>query len=201
MVTHGSITKDVLYGSPPAYSTREDHENPPPSYVSAVYAIPEIDRYYSERPVSPISVALSSRFSRYLLIAALFHVILGAISVLCDIILSIMTESYLFAGIWAGTLSVLLGLYLFVFTHHSQQTKLSFQRLKFLHLAMCLIITVALILSSINLAKDSCYTGYFEFYPCRSSAHRLKAVLVSFFTFTFLQLCLTFFVACFHTRR
>ena len=200
MVTHGSLAKEEFYGSPPAYSTRDDHEHPPPSYVSAVYAIPERHTDYPQTLISPVSITLSSRFSRYLLITALLHVVLGAGTLLCDIILTIMMESYSFAGIWTGILDVLMGIYLFAFIHQPQQSKLSLQRLKRLHLAMCFITSVALILSSINLAKDSCYTSYFEFDPCQSSAYRLKVVLVSFFTFTFLQLFLTFFLACFHSR-
>jgi hypothetical protein len=111
-----------------------------------------------------------------------------------------MNESYSFSGLWAGVSCIILGIYLILFISDPEKPKCSLQRFKFLYLIICFIIIIALILSSINLASNSCPTIYFEFDQCQHLAQQLKIILVTFFAFTFLQICITFIVTFVHTR-
>jgi len=187
------MSKDEIYGPPPAYSV-----DPPPS----IYIVPQRRNAYEERPTSSshASIVLSTNFLRYLLGAGLLHILIGITSIVCDILLIGMHESYPFTGIWAGVLCIIFGIYLILFMSYSEKQTYSLHRFKLIHILVCLIIIIALILSSINLASNSCYEIYFEPDQCRYSTQKLKIVLVTFFAFTFLQICTNFIVTFVHTR-
>jgi hypothetical protein len=192
MVTNWSMSKDEIYGPPPAYSL-----NPPPS----IYVVPETRIEYQERPSSShASIVLSTEFRRYLLGTGLLHIFIGIIAIVCDILLISMNQSYLFPGLWAGVLCIILGIYLILFMSDSIKQKCSLQRFQFVHITICVIIIIALILSSMNLLSNSCSAMFFEQDQCQPSAQKLKIVLVTFFAFTFLQICTNFIVTFVHTR-
>ncbi|CAF0741401.1 unnamed protein product [Adineta steineri] len=186
MTNNWSMSRDDLYGPPPAYSL-----DPPTS----IYTIPQIRNEYQERP-PPLpppctSIDLSTKFLRYILANGLLHILIGLTSIVCGILLFGMNESYPFTGIWAGVLCIILGIYLIIFISHSEKQISSLKRFKLIHIIACLLIIIALVLSSINLASNSCYEKYFELDQCQYSAQKLKIVLVTFFAFTFLQICIT----------
>ncbi len=193
MITSWPISKDELYGPPPAYSV-----NPPPP--TSIYTITETRNEYQERPSSHTSIVLSTNFLRYLLGAGLLHILIGITSIVCDILLIGMHESYPFTGIWAGVLCIIFGIYLILFMSYSEKQTYSLHRFKLIHILVCLIIIIALILSSINLASNSCYEIYYEPDQCRYSTQKLKIVLVTFFAFTFLQICITSILTFVHIR-
>ncbi len=187
------MSKDEIYGPPPAYSV-----DPPPS----IYIVPQRRNAYEERPTSSshASIVLSTRFLRYILGTGVLHILIGIIAIVCDILLISMNESYSFSGLWAGVSCIILGIYLILFISDPEKQKCSLQRFKFLYLIICFIIIIALILSSINLASNSCPTIYFDFDQCQHLAQQLKIILVTFFAFTFLQICITFIITFVHTR-
>jgi hypothetical protein len=191
MITNWPMSKNELYGPPPAYSV-----DPP----LPIYTISEIQHEYRERPSSHASILLSSTFQRYLLVTSLLHILIGITAIVCDILLISMNESYSFTGIWAGVCCIILGIYLILFMSRSEKHICSLQRYKFIQLGTCLIIITALVLSSINLALNSCYKTYFEFDQCQYSAQKLKIILVSFFAFTFIQICITAIMTCVYIR-
>jgi hypothetical protein len=196
MIINWPTTKDELYGPPPAYSITNNYENPP----SSIYIIPETRIEYQERPSSHVSIILSLKFLRYLLGTGLIHILIGLVAIVCDMILTTMNEWYLFTGIWTGVLCIILGIYLILFTRHPKKQICSLQRFRFIHMIICLITILALILSSIHLASDSCYKPYLEVDECQQLAYKLKIILVTFFTFTFVQICVTLLVTFVHTR-
>jgi len=197
MVTNWSISKDELYGPPPAYSL-----HPPPSVYTSVYTIPEIRNEYQERPLSSShgSTVLSLNFIRYLLGTGILHLLIGVTIIVCDILLISMSESYSFSGLWGGVSCIILGIYTILFMSYPEKRKCSLNRFKFVLIAICIINISALILSSINLASNSCSTTYLDFDQCQPLAQQLKIVLVTFFSFTLVQICTTFIVAFVHTR-
>ena len=200
MIGSWPISKDELYGPPPAYSLANNYENPP-SYTPSIYVIPGRETAYQERSTSHSSVILPNTFTRYLLGAGLVHMVIGLAAIVADIILTIMNESYSFTGLWAGALSIILGIHLILFMSRSQHHQCSLQRLKLIHVAMFLISTVALILASINLASDSCYKIFLGPDRCQHSAYLIKVILVIFFSFTFLQICITTVMTFVHTNK
>lgn len=195
MVGNWPPSKDDLYGPPPAYSIANNYEHaPPPSYSPSVYVLPVAGLNYQERPSSHASVLLPGSFTRYLLGAGLLHMVIGLGTIVCDIILTIMNESFSFTGLWTGALSIILGIYLILFISHPEKRICSLERLQFLYLGMGLVGTVALVLASINLASDSCYKIFFGPDRCEHAAYVLKIVLVTSFAVTLAQICLTLFL-------
>ncbi|CAF1533925.1 unnamed protein product [Rotaria sp. Silwood1] len=194
MATNWAMSyNDDFYGPPPAYSV-----TPPPS----IYVIPDTRIEYQERPLSHASIVLSSILLQYLLITGIIHILIGLASIVCDILLISMNESYSFTGFWAGVLCVALGIYLILFMSHPKKQTCSLQRFKFIHIAVCLIIIASLIFSSLNLASDFCYdTYFFQSFRCEQSAKKLKIVLIAFFSFTFVQICMTAIITFVHTTR
>ena len=193
MVGNWPPSKDDLYGPPPAYSISNNYEHPPPpSYSPSVYVLPVAGLNYQERPTSHAVVFLSRNFTRYLLGAGLLHMVIGLGSIVCDIILTIMNESFSFTGLWTGALSILLGIYLILFISHPEKRVCSLERLQFLYLGMGLVVIVALILASINLASDSCYKIFFGPDRCEHAAYAMKVVLVTSFAVLLAEVCLTF---------
>ncbi|CAF1057128.1 unnamed protein product [Rotaria sordida] len=194
MTTNWSMSDDDFYGPPPAYSV-----NPPPS----IYIIPDIRNEYQERSsLSHVSIVLSSKFQRYLLINGILHMIISLACIVCDILLISMNESYSFTGFWSGVLCFGLGIYLILFMSHPKKQTCSLQRFKFIHITIFLIIIASLVLSSLSLASDFCYdTYFFQSFRCQQSAKQLKIVLIAFFSFTFLQICTTALVISVHTTR
>jgi hypothetical protein len=68
MIGNWPISKDELYGLPPAYSIKNNYENsPPPSYTPSIYVVPSRGIEYQERSSSHASIILSKTFTRYLL--------------------------------------------------------------------------------------------------------------------------------------
>jgi hypothetical protein len=201
MASNWPMSKDELYGPPPAYSITNNYENPPPSYTPSIYVVPIRGIEYRERSSSHASIILSKRFTRYLLGAGLVHMVIGLASIVCDVILTIMNESYSFTGLWTGALSIILGIYLILFMCHPEKRICSLKRLQFIHIATCLISIIALILSSINLASDSCYKIFLGPDRCQNSAYLIKIILVTFFSFTFIQLCITIVMTFVHTKK
>jgi len=194
MVTNWSMSKDEIYGPPPAYSV-----NPP----SSIYVVPETRIEYQgrQRPSSShVPIVLSTGFRRYLLGTALLHMFIGVIAIVCDILLISMNQSYSFPGLWSCTLCIILGIYIILFMSDSVKQKCSLQRFQFVHIIICTIIIIALVLSSMNLASNSCSAMYSEQDQCQPSAQKLKIVLITFFAFTFLQICTNFIVTFVHTR-
>jgi hypothetical protein len=185
------MSKDEIYGPPPAYSV-----DPPP----AIYIIPEIHNEHQERPSSHASIIFSLSYLRYLLGVGLLHMLIGITTIVCDILLISMNESYSFTGLWAGVSCIILGIYLILFMTYPKKPNCSLYRFQFLHIAICIIIIIALILSSINLVSNSCPAIYFESDQCHHSAEKLKIILVTFFAFSFLQICITLIVTCIQTR-
>jgi hypothetical protein len=188
MVTNYAMSKDEIYGPPPAYSL-----DPPPS----IYTISSRRNEYQERPLSSshISMILSLGFLRYLLGSGVLHILIGVTAVICDILLIGMNESYSFNGLWAGLSCIILGIYLILFMSNPEKRKCSLHRFKFVHIFICIIIIVALVFSSLNLASNSCSTVYYQFDQCQQSAQKFKIVLVTFFAFSFVQICITFIVS------
>ena len=191
MALNRSMSKDEIYGQPPAYSLEP---LPPPS--PSIYMISERRNYY---PAIESPYTLSSNFLRYLIASGILHMLIGITSMVCDIILLSMNESSLFAGLWAGASFIILGIYLIVFTSFRKKSSMSSYRFKFILLSICIIIIVALILSSVNLASNSCSSMYFLSDQCQS-AQKYKIILVTFFTFSFLQICITFIISFVHMR-
>ena len=191
MVTNWSISKDEIYGPPPAYSV-----DPPPS----IYTISEIPNEYRGRSPAHQSTILSSNFLRYLIGCGILHMIIGITTIVCNILLISMNEPTLFPGLWAGTSCIILGIYLILFMSYPEKQKHSLHRFKFNHILIGIIIIIALVLSSINLASNSCSSFYSEFDQCQHAAQNLKIVLVTFFAFTFVQICITFVVSFVHIR-
>ncbi|UJR14682.1 hypothetical protein I4U23_001675 [Adineta vaga] len=192
MITDWPMSKDEIYGPPPAYSLY------PPS---SIYVIPEVRIEHQENSsLSTSFIVLSTYFSRYIFGTALFHLLLGLTAVICDILLISMNESLPFVGIGTGALCILLGIYLILFISHSKKSKWSLQQFKFIHIVSCLLLIIALILSSINLAANSCYETYFHFDQCQPSAKKLKIVLLTFFSVTFTQICFTSILTLVHVR-
>lgn len=198
MVTRYSMSKDEIYGPPPAYSLDPPPLQAPPS-VSSIYAITPGQDEYPQRS-SHISILLSSSFLRYLLGTGLLHVLIGAITIICDILLISMNESYCFAGFWAGISCIILGIYLILFTNSPAKHKCCLHRLKFIHIAIGIILIVALVLSCLNLASNACSNSYFQMDPCEPSAQKFKIVLVTFFAFSIFQICITFILSFVHLR-
>ena len=190
MVTHWPISKDEIYGPPPAYSLE-----PPPSFP-AIYTISELQNDY---PVSHRSHVLSTNFLRYLIATGALHMLIGITTIVCDILLLSMNESSLVAGVWAGSACILLGIYLILFSSCRSKSPTSSYQFKFIQLSICIIVIVALILSSINLGSNSCSSMYFPSDQCQS-AQKFKILLVTFFTFSFLQICLTFILSFVHMQ-
>jgi len=191
MVTNWAMSKDELYGPPPAYSV-----NPPPS----IYTIPEIQFEYQERSSSHETIILSTRFLRYLLAVGLFYIVIGIIEIICDIILISMNETYSLSGLWAGISCIILGIYLIIFMSDATKEECTLYRFKLVHIILCLIIITALVLSSVNLASNSCSTVYFGLDSCQHSAQKFKIILITFFAFTLVQICITFIVTFVHIR-
>ena len=191
MVTRYCMSKDEIYGPPPAYSV-----DPPPS----IYTITNEENIYPQRslPPSHISVILSSSFRRYLLGSGLLHVLIGAITIIGDVLLISMNESYCFAGLWAGISCIILGIYLILFLNSPAKHQCCLHRLKLIHISIGIILIVALVLSSLNLAANACSNMYFQMDPCQPSAQNFKIVLVTFFAFSFFQICITFILSCVH---
>jgi hypothetical protein len=200
MIGNWPISKDELYGPPPAYSLTNNYENPP-SYTPSIYVIPIGEAEYQERPSSHASVILPRRFNQYLLGTGLVHMVIGLAAIVSDVILIIMNESYSFTGLWAGGISIILGIYLILFMSRPQKHLCSLQRLKLIHMAMFLISIVALVLASINLASDSCYKIFLGPDRCQHSAYLIKIILVTFFSFTFVQICITIVMTFVHTKK
>lgn len=202
MDTRYSMSKDDIYGPPPAYSL----DPPPPLQVLplplSIYTITDGQAEYPRRsfPSSHISIILSSNFLRYLLGTGLLHVLIGAIAIICDILLISMNESYCFAGFWAGISCIILGIYLILFTNSPAKHKCCLHRLKFIHIAIGIILIVALVLSCLNLAANACSNLYFQMDPCEPSAQKFKIVLVTFFAFSIFQICITFILSFVHLR-
>ncbi|CAF3774696.1 unnamed protein product [Rotaria socialis] len=191
MPTNWSMSEDDLYGPPPAYSL-----NPPPF----VYIIPGTPHEYHETHASHVSIVLSPNFLRYLLATGLIHLCIGLAAIVCDILLISMNESYSFTGFWAGVLCLALGIYLILFMSKPKKQTCSLQRFKIIHIVACIIIMATLVISALNLASDFCYDTYFGTFRCEQSAKQLKIILVTFFSFTFVQICTTSFVASFYAR-
>lgn len=194
MIDQWPISKNEIYGPPPAYSSRNDYENPPPSppsYTQSIYVIPVNDLQYQERLACHASIILSRKFTRYLLGTGIVHMLIGLAAIVSDILLTIMNESYSFTGLWTGALSILLGIDLILFMSRSNIRICSLQRLQFINVAMCLVAIVALILTSINLASDSCYKVFLGPDRCQTSSHLIKIILVTLFSLTFIQICIT----------
>lgn len=193
MVTNWPMSKDEIYGPPPAYSL-----NPP---SPPIYTIPELHHEYQERSShSSHEFILSTKFLRYLLGIGVLHILIGIITIVCDILLISMNESYSFPGLWAGVACIILGIYLILFMSDSRKQKISLKRFKLMHIAICLIIITALVLASINLSTNSCPPMYFQLDQCQNSAQQLKMILVTFFAFTFVQICITSTVTFVYTR-
>jgi len=147
-----------------------------------------------------VSIVLSKEFRRYSLGTGLFHIFISKIAIVCHILLISMNQSYSFPGLWVDSLCIILGIYIILFMSDSVKQKCSLQRFQFLHITICTIIIIALILSSMNLASNSCSAMYSEQDQCQPSAQKLKIVLITFFAFTFLQICTNFIVTFVHTR-
>lgn len=196
MVTNWPLSKDDIYGPPPAYSV---HPPPPPS---SIYAISELQYDYPERqlPSSREYMNISTRFLRYLLSIGILHILIGITTIVCDILLISMNESYSYPGLWAGVSCIILGIYLILFMSDSRKEKHSFTRFKLMHISICFIIIIALVLASINLTTNSCPPSYFEIDQCQNSAQKFKIILVTFFAFTFVQICITSIVTFVHIR-
>ena len=186
MANHWPISKDELYGPPPAYSPANEYENPP-SYTPSIYIVPVREITYEQRSSSHASMVLSKKYTRYLLASGLVHLVLGLTAIVCDIILTIMNESYSFTGLWTGALSIILGIYLILFMTDPEKRRCSLKRLQFFHLAMCFIGISALILASINLASDSCYKIFLGPDRCQHSAYSIKIILVTLFSLIVVQ--------------
>lgn len=185
------VSKDELYGPPPAYSPTNQYENPP-SYTPSIYVVPIRDiAYERQQRSSHASITLARNFTRYLLASGLVHLVFGLTAIVCDIILTIMNESYSFTGLWAGALSIVLGIYLILFMTEPAKRLCSLKRLQFFHLAMCFVGIIALILASINLASDSCYKVFLGPDRCQHSAYSIKIILVVIFTLIFIQISTT----------
>jgi succinate dehydrogenase hydrophobic anchor subunit len=201
MIGNWPISKDDLYGPPPAYSITNNYENPPPSYTPSIYIVPAREMEYQERSSSHASIILMKTFTRYLLGSGLVHMVIGLGAIVCDIILTIMNESYSFTGLWTGALSIILGIYLILFMSHPEKRICSLQRLQFLHMVMCLISIIALILASINLASDTCYKTFLGPDRCQYSPYLIKIILVTFFSFMFVQICITIVMTFVHKKK
>lgn len=205
MARNWPLSKDELYGPPPAYSLTNSHENsstPPPCYTPSIYVLPIRERSYQERSSSHQTlIILSKKMIRYLLGTGLVHMIVGLATIVCDVILTIMNESYSFTGLWTGALNILLGIYLILYMTHPEKRIYSLKRLQFLHMVMCLISIVALILSSINLASDSCYKIFLGPDRCQHSAYLIKIILVTLFALTFIQICTTIGMTFIHAKK
>ena len=184
MTSQWSVSKDDLYGPPPAYSLTNNNDNPPPSYTPSIFVLPLTEIEYPQNLSSHASIAVPRQFNRYLLGTGLVHMIIGLTAIGCDVILTIINESYSFTGLWTGALSIILGIDLILFMSRPQQRMCSLQRLKFIHMVMCLISIIALILASINLASDSCYKKFLGPYRCQNSAYLIKTILVILFSVT-----------------
>jgi hypothetical protein len=200
MARNWPLSKDELYGPPPAYSVTNNYENPP-SYTPSIYVVPLRGIEYETRSSSHASIILSNKFLRYLLGTGLVHMVIGLAAIVCDVILTIMNESYSFTGLWTGALSIILGIYLILFVNRPEKRICSLKRLQFLHIAMCLISIIALILSSINLASDSCYKTFLGPDRCQHSPYLIKIILVTLFSITFIQLCITIGMIFVHTKK
>jgi hypothetical protein len=140
-------------------------------------------------------MVLSLSFLRYLLGTGILHILIGVTAIICDILLISMNESYSFSGLWAGVSCIILGIYIIIFMSNPEKRKCSLNRFKFFHISICIIIIIALVFSSLNLASNSCSTVYYQFDQCQQSAQKFKIVLVTFFTFSFVQICITFIVS------
>ena len=116
--------------------------------------------------------------------------IFGLFVIVCDIVLTIMNESYSFTGLWSGAASIVLGIYVILFVSRSHKTICSLERLQFFHLVFALIVIVALVLAAINLASDSCYKVFLGPDRCEHSAYVIKIVLVTIYSLTLAQICL-----------
>ncbi|UJR32066.1 hypothetical protein I4U23_019534 [Adineta vaga] len=200
MVSSWPISKDDLYGPPPAYSITNNYENPP-TYTPSIYVVPSQRIDGQDRSSMPSSITLPNRYTRYLLGSGLIHMVIGLGAIVCDVILTIMNESYSFTGLWTGALSIILGIYLILFISHSHKHRGSFQRLKLFHMVMFIASVIALILASINLASDSCYKVFLGPDRCHDSSYLIKIILVIFFSFTFVQICITIAMTCIYTKQ
>jgi hypothetical protein len=194
------ISKDELYGPPPAYSITNNYENPP-SYTPSIYVVPVRENEYQDRSSSHSSIILSKKFTRYLLGSGLVHMVTGLGTIVCDIILTIMNESYSFTGLWTGAISIILGIYLILFMSNPEKRICSLQRLQFIHMIMCLISIIALILASINLASDACYKTFLGPDQCHHSPYLIKIILVTFFSLMFVQICITSVMTFVHKKK
>ncbi|CAF0745312.1 unnamed protein product [Adineta ricciae] len=187
------MSKDEIYGPPPAYSLY-----PPPS----IYTIPETQIEHQERSSFSSSppIVLTLNFTRYLLATALLHFLIGLATIICDIQLISMNESLPFVGICTGSICIIFGIYLIIFMSHTKKSKWSLQRFKLFHIIICLLVIIALILSSINLGANACYENYFQFDQCQPTAKKLKIVLITFYAVTFAQICFTSILTFVHIR-
>ena len=201
MVGNWALSKDDLYGPPPAYSITNNYENPPPSYTPSIYIVPIRNIECSEGLSPHASIVLPKNFARYLLGTGLVHISVGLAAIICDIFLTIMNESFSFTGLWTGALSIILGVDLILFMSRPKQRLCSLKRVQFIHMAMCLVSIVALIFASINLASDSCYKILLGSYRCQHSAYIIKVFLVVLFSFTFVQVCITIVMTFVNTSK
>jgi hypothetical protein len=190
MIGNWPVSKDDLYGPPPAYSSTRHFERPP-SYTPSVYVVPVEDLNYQERDVSHTIVHLSTRLTRYLLGTGLVHMIVGVAAIICDVTLTVMNQSYSFAGLWTGASSIILGIYIIIFISQQDKHICSFERLRLFHCTIGVLSIAALVLASINLASDSCYKSFLGPDDCHQSAHVTKIVLVTIFSLICIQAALT----------
>jgi hypothetical protein len=200
MAGNWPISKDELYGPPPAYSLTNNYENPP-SYTPTIYVVPLREIDYQDRSASHASIILSNKFTRYLLGSGLVHMVVGLAAIVSDVILTIMNESYSFTGLWTGALSIILGIYLILYMTQPEKRICSLRRLQYFHLTLGVISIIALILSSLNLASDSCYKIYLGPDRCQHSAYLIKIVLVTIFSFIIVQVSVTIGMTCTQTKQ
>ena len=205
IVGNWPMSKDELYGPPPAYSRTNNYDQPPssspPSYTPSIYVLPITELNYAERPSLHASILLPKRFTRYLLATGLMHMVVGLSAIIFDVMLTIMNESYSFTGLWAGVLSITLGVYLILFMTRPRRHICALQRLQFIHILMGMVLVVALVLVSINLASDSCYKIFLGPDRCQHAAYMIKIALVTLFSFTLVQLCITKTLVHVHRRK
>ena len=183
-----SVSKEELYGPPPAYSTVDEPH--PPSYICTITTAP------NATPRREPTVDLSAKLTCYLVVTGILHLIIGSVMIFCNIRLIIQSEPFYYVGFWAGLLDLLFSVYLTFFIADPHRSISSLRRFRILHIVLVLIILSALILSSIELSKD--YSS--QWYIRSSSVYSLEILLLALLTFSFLQMCFSSFLACLHFR-
>ena len=204
MANQWSMSKEDLYGPPPAYSLTNPQENPPSYRAPPIYVLPlEHEEYAHHQPpiISPPKITFSKNFSRFILGSGLAHMTMGLTTIVCDIILTIMNESYSFVGLWTGALNIILGIYLILFISQTSKHINSIKQCRSFQIILSFITIIGLILSSMNLASDSCYKIFLAEERCQHSAYSIKIVLVTCFALNFIHLCSTTLLTFIHTRR